>query len=109
MNTPPDTPSLEPQEVEPDVEFITALAALPPQTLISESKLAQMAGRHVTSVKRAIQRGELPPPVPLFGANVWTVGAILEHISARLEAERTAAAQTARRVQHLRPGQGGRH
>jgi len=109
MNAPESPSHREAQEVEPDVEFMTALATLPPQALISEYKLAQLAGRHVTSVKRAIQRGELPPPVPLFGANVWTVAAILEHISARLEAERTAAAQTARRVQHLRPGQGGRH
>jgi hypothetical protein len=106
MSTHPSPPP-EPQDAEPDLEIMTALAVLPPQTLISEDKLAQMARRHVTSVKRAIQRGELPPPVPLFGANVWTVAAILEHISARLEAERKAAAQTARRVQHLRPGQGG--
>ena len=89
------------------MEFMTALAVLPPLTLISEHKLAQLFRRHVTSVKRAVQRGELPPPVPLFGGNFWTAAAILEHISARLEAERTAAAQTARRVQHLRPGQGG--
>jgi hypothetical protein len=107
MNTPESLSPQAPQEVEPDVEFMTALASLPPQTLISESKLAQMAGRHITSVKRAIQRGELPPPVPLFGVNVWTAAAILEHISACLEAKRTAAAQTARRLQHLRPGQGG--
>jgi predicted DNA-binding transcriptional regulator AlpA len=106
MSTHPSPPP-EPQEAEPDLEIMTALAVLPPQTLISESKLAQMAGRHITSVKRAVQRGELPPPVPLFGANVWTVAAILEFISARLEAERTAAAQMARRVQQLRPGQGG--
>src|SRR5262249_47284252 len=109
MNTPESSSPHEPEEVESGVEFMTALAMLPPQTLISESRLAQMARRHVTSVKRAIQRGELPPPVPLFGANVWTVAAILEYINARLEAERTAAAQTARRVQHLRPGQGGRN
>jgi hypothetical protein len=107
MNTPESLSPQEPQEVEPDVEFMTALAMLPPLTLISEYKLAQLFGRHVTSVKRAVQRGELPPPVPLFGVNYWTVAAILEYISARLEAKRTAAAQTARRVQHLQPGQGG--
>ena len=73
MNMPESPCPHEPQEVEPDVEFMNALAALSPQTLISESKLAQMARRHVTGVKRAIQRGELPRPVPLFGANVWTV------------------------------------
>jgi hypothetical protein len=108
QHTPESSSPQEFQEIESDVEFMTALAVLPAQTLISETKLAQMAGRHITSVKRAIQRGELPPPVPLLGANVWTVAAILAHINARLEAERQTAAQTARRIQHLRPGQGGR-
>jgi hypothetical protein len=106
MSTHPSPPPA-PQDFEPELDIMTALAVLPPQTLISVSKLAQMAGRHVTSVKRAVQRGELPPPVPLLGDNVWTVAAILEHISARLAAERAAAAQTARRMQHVRPGQGG--
>jgi hypothetical protein len=107
MNTSPPTPPLEPQDAASDMEIMTVLAVLPPQALISEHELARLFRRHVTSVKRAIQRHELPPPVPLFGANIWTVAAILEHISARLEAERKAAAQTAARVQHLRPGQGG--
>jgi hypothetical protein len=90
------------------MEIMTTLAELPPHSLISEHKMAQLVGRHVSSVKRAVQWGELPPPVPWFGANIWTVAVILEHISMRLEAERQAAAQTASRVQHLRPGQGGR-
>jgi hypothetical protein len=91
------------------MEIMTTLAALPPHALISEHKLAELFRRHVTSVKRAVQREELPPPVALFGDNVWTVAVILEHISARLEAARKDAAQTTRRVQHLRPGQGGRN
>src|SRR4029450_5744974 len=107
MNTSEFPSPREPQEVEPVVAFLTALSALPSETLISESQLAQMAGRHVTSIKRAIQRGELPPPVPLLGENVWTVGAIRAHIGARLGAERRAAAQTASRIQRFRPGQGG--
>ena len=108
MTTPESPAPREPHDIEPDAEFMTALAVLPPLTMISENKLAQMAGRHVTSVKGAIQRGELPPSVPLLGENVWTVAALLEYISARLEAERKTAAQTSGRVQQLRPGQGGR-
>lgn len=108
MSMPPSLPP-GPQDAEPDLEIMTALAVLPPQTLISEYKLAQMAGRHVTSVKRAVQRQELPPPVSLFGDNVWTVEVLLAHIKARLETARQAAAQTARRVRDLRPGQGGHH
>jgi hypothetical protein len=90
------------------MEIMTALAELPPHALISEHKMAQLVGRHVSSVKRAVQRGELPPPVSWFGVHIWTVAVILEHISTRLEAERKATAQTASRVQHLRAGQGGR-
>src|SRR5438552_481564 len=55
MATPESPAPREPHDVEPDAEFMTALAVLPPLTMISENKLAQMAGRHVTSVKRAIQ------------------------------------------------------
>ena len=44
MNTPPDTTSLEPQEVQPDVEFITALGRLTPADLdFRILSLAQMA------------------------------------------------------------------
>jgi hypothetical protein len=107
MNIPQALSPQEPQEVEPDMEIMTALAVLPPHALISEHQLAELFRRHVSSVKRAVQREELPPPVALFGANVWTVAVILDHISARLEAARKDTAQTARRLQHLRPGQGG--
>ena len=105
----PESPSpREPQEVEPNMELMTALAVLPKDAIISEQQFAQLFRRHITSVKRAIQRGELSPSVPLLNEQVWTVGVILAHLNARLEAERTAAVQTARRIQQLRPGQGGR-
>ena len=91
------------------LHIMTALAALPPHTLISEHQLAQLFGRHVSSIRRAIQRGELPPSVPLLNDHVWTAGVLWEHISARLETARKAAAQTVRRLHDFRPGQGGHH
>jgi hypothetical protein len=105
-NPVPDLPSQTPlasQGTEPDLDILTALAELPPLAVVSEQKLAQLVQRHPASVKRAIQRGELPPPVPWFGQNIWTVQAILDHLSARLEDARKAADQTTRRLQHLRP------
>ena len=95
------------QEAGPGLDLMTTLAILPKDAIISEQQFAQLFRRHITSVKRAIQRGELPPSVPLLNEQVWTVGVILAHLNARLEAERAAAAQAARRVQHLRPGHGG--
>ena len=97
----------EPRDAEPPMQIMTALALLPRDALITIHQLAQLFGRHVTSVKRAIQRGELPPPVALLNEQVWMVAVILDHIRARLEAERTAVTQITRHLQQLRPGQGG--
>ena len=109
MTTSPDVSHAELQEAIPGLHIMAALAALPPHTLIFEHQLAQMFGRHVSSIRRAIQRGELPPSVPLLNDHVWTARVLWEHMSARLEAAGKAAAQTAHRIHNLRPQQGGHY
>ena len=97
------------QEAEPGLDLMTTLATLPRDAIISEQQFAQLFRRDITSVKRAIQRGELPPSVPLLNKQVWTAGVILAHLNDRLEAERKKVGESLRRVQQLRPGQGGRN
>ena len=63
------------------------LGVLGEGALVTETGLAEMLGKHPVSVKRAVERGELPPPTRLMGKPVWTVGAIRRHIEARLESE----------------------
>ena len=46
---------------------IALLGELKPGAVITEEGVARLFGRHATSVKRAVQRGELPPPCRLFG------------------------------------------
>jgi hypothetical protein len=43
------------------------------------------------TVTRAHKRGDLPAPVTLFGKNVWTIEAILQHMARRLEEARIQA------------------
>ncbi len=64
---------------------IGALGKLTPNSIVSEEGAANMFGRHLVSIKRAVKRGELPPPTKLFGSKVWTVGALVKHIENRLE------------------------
>ena len=52
--------------------------------LISEYGLADLCNRSVSSVKRAVKKGELPEPVELFGNRVWTVGSIRTYIGQRI-------------------------
>jgi hypothetical protein len=66
----------------------TILSTLSPKTLITEDGLARLLGKCCReSVKRAVERDELPRPVRLMGKNTWTVGAIVQHIETRLETE----------------------
>ncbi len=82
---------------------IAILGELGPGAVILEDGLAQLFNRHATSVKRAVQRGELPPPIRLFGKNAWTVGAIVRHFEDRLNQAAKERDRMMRRLDRLRP------
>jgi hypothetical protein len=65
--------------------IVAELGSLPEYTVLSENALARMFHRHKVSIKRAVERGELPPGVKMFGEQAWTVKVIREHITQRLE------------------------
>jgi hypothetical protein len=81
--------------------IIKELGELPVGAVISEQGLAQMFDRHKVSVKRAVDRGELPPSIRLFGEPVWTAGALLEHLCNRLEQAKAEAAKMQEKLNKL--------
>lgn len=83
--------------------LVVELGKLPPDAVVTEAYIAQIFDRHPTSVKRAIERDELPPPCRLFGSNSWTVGAIVKHINTRLEEAASEAKRLNEKVTQLRP------
>ena len=83
--------------------IVSALGSLPPGAVIEEVALAKMFGRHVASIKRAVQRGELPPATRLFGRPAWTAESILRHISKRLDAALVEAEKDSARIGRLSP------
>jgi hypothetical protein len=78
--------------------IIATLAVLHPSAIVTEAGIAQLFSRHVVSVKRAVERGELPPPCHLFGARVWTAGILIRHIERRLEQAARDAEKDAKRI-----------
>ena len=62
---------------------IAVLGQLGPGAVVTEEGLAKLFQRHASSVKRAIRRGELPPPTRIFGGNAWTVGCLVRHFESR--------------------------
>jgi hypothetical protein len=82
---------------------IAVLGELKPAAIITEEGVARVFNRHVASVKRAVQRGELPPPTRLFGQNVWTVGTLIRHIETRLDQAAKDVKRTAQKIATLSP------
>jgi hypothetical protein len=81
--------------------IIAALGELKPAAIITEEGVANLFKRHVASVKRAVQRGELPPSTRLFGQNVWTVGALIRHIENRLDQAAKDVERTTQKIATL--------
>ena len=96
MSTYLKTEAAVPDQQTPD-GIVKELGELPPGTVLEEEAVARIFGRHSVSVKRAVERGELPPPIRLFGKPTWTVRAILAHLEARLEAAKREAEKEATR------------
>jgi hypothetical protein len=101
-----DTPIEEAKDGDETVQLpgvIAALGEMKPGAVITEEGVAGLFGRCATSVKRAVQRGELPPPCRLFGSNAWTVGVLVGHIERRLEQAAEEARQLASKIRKLNP------
>lgn len=81
--------------------IIAVLGELQPGAVITEEGVAGLFGRHVASVKRAVQRGELPPPCRLFGQNAWTAGVLVRHFEERLARAAAQAQEVAQRLGRL--------
>ena len=88
-------------EKNSNVGIIKELGDLAPDTVLSEEALAKIFDRHRVSIKRAVERGELPPSVRLFGEPCWTIRALREHMAKRLEAAKKEARQLQRRISQV--------
>jgi len=78
--------------------IIRELGDLPAEAVVSEHALAKIFDRHRVSIKRAVERGELPPSIRLFGEPVWTVQALRDHLTNRLDAARKESDQLQKRI-----------
>ena len=66
-------------------ELFALIGSLQDGALITEAGLAKVFGRHPVSIKRAIERGELPPPIYLLKRPMFSIGVIRKHLDRRFE------------------------
>ena len=82
---------------------LAEVAALPEGAAVSENALARMLGKHPQSIKRAVQRGELPRPFRLFGKPTWLAGSIVRHWTALQERAAEEREALERKITRLSP------
>ncbi len=82
-------------------QIITALAELPPGSFVFESDLARIFGKCQMSIKRAVERGELPRPARFMGRPMWTSNAIIEHVENLLDRAKQEHKRVMRRVEQM--------
>jgi predicted DNA-binding transcriptional regulator AlpA len=67
---------------------VSLAASISDGCILSQDEIAGIFDVAPSTVWRAVQRGDLPPPVKLFNKNTWTGAAIRQHLEDRLEKER---------------------
>ncbi|MDF1660654.1 MAG: hypothetical protein P1V97_02700 [Planctomycetota bacterium] len=96
--------SLEPEKPQDLPEGVfTDLAELPGDTFITEEALAKMMNRCRKTIKRSVQRRELPPSVSFIGQKGWIVDSILNHVKQRLQDAARALEDQKRRFDSYHP------
>ena len=105
-----DGEEIEPEvggEAEPDLGDLPGVwrefNELGQNTIVTEGAVAAILGKHLMSIRRAIDKQQLPPPVKLMDQRVWRLGAILDFIDGRLAAEQKDAEKLRRKVLEMAP------
>lgn len=83
------------------VGVVTEIGALPTGAFVTLDGLSKMLHRHPASIRRAVERGELPRPTRLLGEPTWTAGVIVRHIETRLEGAAKEGERFKRKVASL--------
>lgn len=78
--------------------IISGFCDIRPETLIDKKTVGMKFGRCDASVDRAVNRGELPPPIKVLGKQRWLVGAILEHFRELHAQEKRRAEEERKRL-----------
>lgn len=78
--------------------LIDKLAKLPEDTILDEKKLAEIIEVSSRTLRRMVQRKELPPSIPLGGHSVWLSGRILNYLNAIAEEAEKAALKERMRI-----------
>ncbi|HEY3319335.1 MAG TPA: hypothetical protein VGP72_02520 [Planctomycetota bacterium] len=97
-STPSSPTESSPKSSPAGVLFSSALADCPPGTVLNEKALAKVLAVAPRTLRRMVDRGELPPGTKLGVNKVWLSDKVLAHLSERAERLAAEARQHAARL-----------
>ena len=89
--------------------IISALANLPPGTLLTLNGMAQIFGKSPNTIMRAVGEGRLPKPFRIFSEHCWRAGEVDGFLQKRMRDAQQVAAERPRTADpevgpaHLKP------
>lgn len=78
---------------------ITALTLLPTGTMLDERALAGVLRVSPRTIRRMVERGELPEGVKLGGRKIWISEKVIDYIAAQADRQAAEARKQAERIQ----------
>ena len=87
VETADEAPGQHESRQGPVPSVVYELGQLPPETFVTQQYVATIFGRSALSVRRAIQKNELPPPIRMFNDRGWFVRHLIRHLDLRFDAQ----------------------
>lgn len=83
--------------------LVDELSRLPDKTIMDESKLASMLKITPRTLRRMVQRAELPPPISLGGRSIWLSDRVLSYLNTAAELAEKEALNQIKRISKYSP------
>jgi len=83
--------------------LIDELAQLPEKTILDEGRFADILKITPRTLRRMVQRAELPPPISLGGRSVWLSDRILLYLNSAAEQAEKDAKDQLKRISKYSP------
>ena len=99
-----DADAMIDDDVTPEADsgmMIDELARLPSKTILDEARMASLLGVTERSIRRTVERGELPPGISLGKRTVWLSDRVLNYVDARAAEVEQEGRQRGRKIRQL--------
>ena len=78
-------PRVKSVERSPSGTLIDGLSQLSPKDMLDEKRLAHVLHVSTRTIRRMVERDEIPPPMPTGNRSFWIVGNLTAYFEARAE------------------------